>query len=188
MVEAALGFRAHSGWAAMAAVAGSLEAPLVILRRRVELADRRVSGSVQPYHAAKEMHPNDAEAFINSCARDAKAKAEAALRKVIFELDGKGAHLVGACVLSGSGRLPADLAAALASHPMIHTAEGEFFRDALRKACESCSLPVSRIREKELLPLEPRVSGLGKTLGPPWRKDEKLCAIAGWMVLTRAAP
>ena len=33
-------------------------------RRRVELADRKISGSAQPFHAAKEMSLQDAEAFL----------------------------------------------------------------------------------------------------------------------------
>ena len=46
------GFRAHSGWAAMVAVAGTILAPLVIERRRVVIADPSMAGSKQPYHAA----------------------------------------------------------------------------------------------------------------------------------------
>lgn len=48
--EAALGFRAHSGWAAMVALAGALNAPLVVDRRRLELADPHRTGPMQPYH------------------------------------------------------------------------------------------------------------------------------------------
>jgi hypothetical protein len=78
---------------------------------------------------------------------------------------------------------------------MIHTAEGDFFRDALKTACESCGLPVLGVKEKELIRqaaavlgvtadhLQLRAADLGKGLGPPWRQDEKLCAIAGWLAL-----
>jgi hypothetical protein len=31
--------------------------------------------------------------------------------------------------------------------------------------------------------LQQRIAALGKTIGPPWRQDEKLCTIAGWLVL-----
>jgi hypothetical protein len=81
---------------------------------------------------------------------------------------------------------------------MIHTAEGEFFREAIRHASEACRLPVTGIREREIhsagaaefgLPLETiqrRVLELGRSIGPPWRQDEKLAALAGWLTLARA--
>jgi hypothetical protein len=190
--DAVLGFRAHSGWAAMVAVGGSVNAPLVIQRQRLELVDRSVSGAMQPYHAAKEMRLKDAEAFLQSCAGNAKAMATAAVRDSVAELAAKGYRVLGACVLAGSGRVPASLAATLASHPLIHTAEGEFFRRALKQACEDCGLEVLAIKEKELFQLvaarshltvdalKRRVSELGKSIGPPWRQDEKFCTVAAW--------
>jgi hypothetical protein len=193
--NAAFGFRSHSGWAAAVAVAGSLSAPLVIQRWRMDLADRRIPGSLQPFHAAKEMDFEEAALFLRFRAADAKETATAAVRDAVAALALKGYRALGACVLAGSGRIPANLAATLASHPMIHTAEGEFFRDALKQACEASSLAVSSIREKELLQfaaaklhltvddLQRRVSELGKNIGPPWRQDEKLCALAAWTTL-----
>ena len=43
MTHAALGLRAHSGWAALVAVAGTRGAPAVIDRRRIELADPTIA-------------------------------------------------------------------------------------------------------------------------------------------------
>ena len=34
--------------------------------------------------------------------------------------------------------------------------------------------------------LRARIAGLGKPLGPPWGQDEKLAALAAWLVLTPA--
>lgn len=42
MLKVALGMRAHSGWAVVVAVAGDD----AVLRRRIELCDRAVPGSV----------------------------------------------------------------------------------------------------------------------------------------------
>jgi hypothetical protein len=193
--RAALGFRSHSGWAAMVVVAGSPGAPVVIERRRVQTADSRISGSLQPYHAAKEMQLAEAEAFLDRCGAASRRMAETAVRDAVAEVAGKRYAAAGACVLLGSGR-PADgLAATLRSHPMIHTAEGDFFRDALKTACERCGLPVLGVKEKELIRhaaavlgvtadhLQLRATELGRGIGPPWRQDEKLCAIAGWFAL-----
>jgi hypothetical protein len=193
--RAALGFRAHSGWSALVVVTGSSGAPAVLERRRVQIADPRINGSLQPYHAAKEMQLAEAEAFLDRCRAAARQMAETAIREAVAQLAGKGYTVAGACVLLGSGRPATSLAATLRSHPMIHTAEGDFFRDALKAGCESCGLPVLGVKEKELVRqaavalsiapdhLQLRAAELGKSIGPPWRQDEKLCAIAGWLAL-----
>jgi hypothetical protein len=48
--EAALGFRAHSGWAVLVAVAGPAAEPTAVLRRRVDLSARTPR---QPFHATE---------------------------------------------------------------------------------------------------------------------------------------
>jgi hypothetical protein len=193
--RAALGFRAHSGWAALVAVAGPAETPVVVLRRRLVIADPDLSGSKQPYHAAEPMAFPDAEAFINRCADSTRSMAKKGVRDAVTELTSMGFAMAGSCVLLGSGRPLGDLAKILLSHPLIHTAEGEFYRNALKQACESCGLAFSGVKERELMgqaaaalgiraaEIENRVSQLGKTVGPPWRQDEKLSAIAAWIVL-----
>jgi hypothetical protein len=137
----------------------------------------------------------EAEAFLDRCGAATQLMAETAVREAAAELAGKGYAVAGACVLLGSGRPATGLAATLRSHPMIHTAEGDFFRGALKAACESCGLPVLGVKEKELIReaaaalgtsadnLQRRAAALGKSIGPPWRQDEKLCAIAGWLAL-----
>jgi hypothetical protein len=82
----------------------------------------------------------------------------------------------------------------LASHALIHAAEGEFFRKAVREACEHCRIPVVGIRERELgehanatfgkaaARLRQLISSLGKTVGSPWTQDEKTAALAGLIV------
>ena len=191
MKRAALGFRAHSGWAAMVALREPAAAPLVIQRRRVELA-----GSLprQPYHAATEMRLDEAAAFIQECRVAATANAARALGSAVADLKDKGLEIAGAVVLAASGRPIPDLAATLASHPMVHTAEGQLYRDALKNACELRGLPVTLVKEKELparlgLPMpdvERRLREMGEAIGPPWRQDEKLSAMAAWLLLLQA--
>ena len=192
---AALGFRAHSGWAAMVALTGSPAAPAVILRRRVVTADPGISGSKQPFHAAEPMKFEDAEAYIRRCTDSTRSLAEAAVREAVAEMSTMGLRVAGSCVLMGSGRPTGDLAKILSAHPLIHTAEGEFFRNALKQACESCGLKFSGVKERELVDhaatvlrmpateLERRATELGKGIGPPWTQDQKLRAIAAWLIL-----
>jgi len=167
----------------------------VILRRRVEIADSRMDGSKQPFHAAEPMPFKDAEAHIRRCADSTRALAETAVKDAVAKLTEMGFRLAGSCVLTGSGRPTGDLAKTLSSHPLIHTAEGEFFRNALKQACESCGISVLGVKEKEIvnqaagalrLPaaeLERRAVEMGKGIGPPWTQDQKLSAIAAWLVL-----
>ena len=198
-MKAALGFRVHSGWACLVVVSSPNNGHLAIERRRLELIDHKTRDFQQPYHAAQEMKLPDAKAFLDECARATQAIAIASLRKTLSDLPGNGYKIAGACILLGSGRPADDLAATLRSHVMIHTAEGHFFRNALQKACESCRLPAMSVKEKELMTLatdklrispaelQRRLSALGKSAGPPWRQDEKLCTIAGWLVLANSA-
>jgi hypothetical protein len=73
--------------------------------------------------------------------------------------------------------------ATLASHPAIHTAEGEFFRSVVRCACEDCGLHCHGVKEKELEAHVASIADLGKLLGPPWQRDQKFAALAAWVVL-----
>lgn len=193
---AALGFRAHSGWATLVVVAGSRRSPAVVDRRRIELADPSVPGSKQPYHAAEGLALKKAEELVRRCADEARLRARRSLRAVIADLRESGHDVVGCGILLGSGRPATTLAATLASHPLIHTAEGELFRDALTHASERCHLPVTGVRERELFAraaaelgvsedeLGRRVTELGRSIGPPWRQDEKHAALVGWLALT----
>lgn len=191
--HAALGFRAHSGWAAMVVVAGLPRSPAVIDRRRIELTKSGIPR--QPYHAAEGMELKAAEKFLRRCTNTAKLLARQAVRAAIDDLRKKGYAVAGSGILLASGRPTTTLAATLASHALIHTAEGELFREALIHASEHFDLPVTKVKERELydqgatelgIPVEKlraRLNELGKPLGPPWRQDEKLAALAGWLRL-----
>ena len=54
-MRTALGFRAHSGWAALVAVAGTIDALRVLERRRIVIADPEMPGSKQPYQDRKSI-------------------------------------------------------------------------------------------------------------------------------------
>ncbi len=195
MTHAALGFRAHSGWAALVAVAGPLRSPMVIDRRRIELADCGVPRPVQPYHAAQRLDLKEAEEVVRHAVNEARRLARRDLRAVVNHLRAMGHQVVGCCILLASGRPAGTLAETLASHALIHTAEGELFRGALTNACEHCRLPVTGVRERELyargaaelhLPVEElrrRMTELGRDIGPPWGQDQKHSALVAWLAL-----
>jgi hypothetical protein len=193
--RAGIGLRAHSGWAALVAVAGTPRSPDVLVRRRIELSDPAVEGSKQPYHAAEGKPLPKAARIIDRCAGDAGRLARQAFREVIAELQAAGHRAAGCGLLLASGRpLPA-LDSILASHALIHTADGELFRDALAAAGEENGWTITRVKEKEVYAaasaglrvpaeeLQSRVNALGRSLGPPWTQDQKLAAVAGWLAL-----
>jgi hypothetical protein len=189
-----LGLRAHSGWAVLIGLGGTAGAPVIVERQRLSLCDG--SFPRQPYHAAENLPAARAEALVTRSLGAANALAQGAIAGAVKRLRASGREVAGAGLLLGSGRaLPGELAAILASHPLIHTAEGEMYRAALRLACERASLPVVGIRERDVLTiasarqsLEPdvvraRVAALGKPLGPPWTQDHKLASLAAWLAL-----
>ena len=183
MTTVALGFRVHSGWAALVALAGPGDSPHVIVRRRVALADASIRGAKQPYHTAEPMPLDAAATFLGKCQEATNTLAIQAIQDCLSELHGY--EVAGACVLLASGRPLPDLHAILASHALIHTAEGEFYRAGLREACRQLGLTEIGMRERDLLPeIGPSgVGDLGKAIGPPWRQDEKLAALAAWRIL-----
>ena len=196
--QAALGFRTHSGWALVVAVAGSVNSPQVIERRRIELADPKIEGSKQPYHAAEDLKFNKAEELVWRCIESSRTLAWLALRSLVADLRQKGHEITGCGILLGSGKPLPELAAILSSHALIHAAEGEMFREVVAHAGKRCDLPLTGVRERELFAeaiaalkiseekVKAHLSAIGKTIGPPWRQDEKYAAVAGWMALARA--
>jgi hypothetical protein len=172
--------------------------PRVLLRQRIDLADPKIAGSSQLYHTAAQLSIEKATLFVQKCITATGEMAKRAVAAAMAEVSTMGYPVGGACVLGGSGRPSGDLASILASHPLIHTAEGEFYREALKTACKACGLIAALIPERELLrraasvlqlpaeDVEKQISQMGKGIGPPWRKDEKLAALAGWMGLCQA--
>ena len=197
MRRAALGLRAHSGWAALVALAGTTESAMVVIRRRIETADPSIRGSKQPFHAAEPLKLQDAEALIQKCTDSTRRLSREALQTAIADLRGKGFEAGGCGVILGSGRSLPPLEAILASHPLLHTAEGEFYRQALVEAGEHCGLRVLGVKEREayergaaqlrlsVAELEKRIAALGRGIGPPWTQDQKYAALVAWLALTK---
>jgi hypothetical protein len=83
----------------------------------------------------------------------------------------------------------------LAVHPRMHRAEGVLFRDALLGAAKACGLRQVAVPHKQVLPhaesrlrtrggrLEKQIAILGKSVGPPWGKDQKDAALAALVAL-----
>ena len=193
--RAALGFRAHSGWAAAVAICVPLDAPTVIDRRRIELVKADDPHGKQPYHAAAELELKHAEKLLAQCVKNSTLIARRGLRALVADLRKSGYGVCACGVLQGSGRPLPELTKILASHPLLHTAEGVLFRDVLARASDHCGISVTAVRERELFlqgaarlhlspsELQRRLAEMGKPLGPPWGQDQKFAALVGWLAL-----
>src|ERR1700724_3343307 len=185
MKRAAIGVRMHSGWGALVAVSNNAGTVEVIERRRVVITTPGTPGANQPYHFAENLELPEAEKFLGNCFATSKRLALAAVRDVVGELRGRQYRVVGSAVLLASGRPLPPLSKILASHALIHAAEGEFFRDVFSKACQSLTVSVTGFRERDLdgcfhaafgktaSQMKQQISTLGRSLGPPWNTDQK---------------
>lgn len=169
------------------AVAGSLAAPLVLERRRVELLDGSLP--VQPYHAAVESGLAQAEAaeLITRVEELAASRAATALNEMAALLDTSRFTLAGVAVVAKDRSLPDDLARILGSHPLLHAAEGDLHEQALAEGAVRAGLRVRRVAPTPVS-VHPNLDSAARALGPPWQKDHKMAAAAALSVLDTPEP
>lgn len=195
MKRAAIAIRVHSGWGALVAVAGNAQTAEILARSKITIVDPKAAGAMQPYHFAKELALPAAERHLAKCAASSEGLALAGLRQVIDEMGRREVTVAGCAILLASGRPLPELSKILASHPLIHTAEGEFFRQAFWKAAERLELPVAGFKERDLEKRAVSVFGeaagqaketianLGKIVGAPWTADQKNATLAALLLL-----
>jgi hypothetical protein len=195
MNKAAVGFRVHSGWAAGVVVCLEGKRPNVLRRERMQLVKVFSYKFRQPYHTAEKLGLGRAGNFVNGVRGEAEDLACEAIRKVQVALRENGYELKRAGLLLASGRTLPELEKILASHALIHTADGDLFREALRRASGRCGLELRCSKERELVEeceksfsvnkeeLARRVKEMGRAFGAPWTQDEKMATLAGWLAL-----
>jgi hypothetical protein len=197
MKKVAVGFRVHSGWSAVVVVSLEKEAPVVLQRVRLQMVKTFSYAYRQPYHTAEKMELAEAGEFVDGVRAEAEELTCEALRDLKLQLKRLQWQLDRGCLLLASGRPLPEFAKVLASHALIHTADGELFRAAIRGACARCGVRVKTIRERELvqrcaekLLLKPevvlrRATELGREFGAPWTQDEKFATLGAWWTLGR---
>jgi hypothetical protein len=177
-MKIAAGFKAHSGWAALVVIGSSRDGLVVVDRRRIELVDE--TWAKQPYHAAEDLPAAEARRLvqrgIDSAHRIAKREMRAFVKR------SAGHEIAGCAVLVGTPMPDWTIEQILAVHIRMHKAEGVLFPAALIAAAKACGLNVMAIPEKELT-LDDAAVTLGKSVGPPWGKDQKSAASAAMIVL-----
>jgi hypothetical protein len=195
MKRAAIGFRMHSGWGALVVVSHSTDKVQILERRRVIVIEPKIPGTRQPYHFSENLELPEADKFLADCFSASQGFALAAIRESVESLRASQYSVIGAAIVLASGRPLPPLPKILASHALIHTAEGEFFREVVWAACQALGIPVRGFRERDLdecaaaafgkaaaKTLQQIATG-GRSLGPPWTSDQKTAALAALLML-----
>ncbi len=191
-----LGFSVHTGWASLLAVAGAVDAPDVVDRRRVELlAGRDADARRFVYHLASELSLPAAKSLVDRTTAAVRDATLSALRSAIAELEARGLRVEQAAIIGGGAGVKSSLAEILRSHAAIHAAEGELYRDSVAAACKALRVKIVFIRARELPETAARNTGittekmarymadLKRLLGPPWGEDQKQAMLAAWSAL-----
>jgi hypothetical protein len=204
-MKVAFGMKAHSGWAALV-VLGAAGGQLHVLdRRRIELVKPGdAEWAKQPYHAAEHLRPEAARDVVRRGVAAARQIAARQMRAVVRGIRA-AKHEVAACALLVGDPVPDwSVAEILAVHFRMHRAEGALFRDVLGAAAGMCGITLVPVPEKQLATrakaaFGPRADGvlarialLGKSVGPPWGRDQKdatlaaAIALEGWRAAVQA--
>lgn len=195
-MKVVLGVKAHSGWAAVVVLGKDGASFQVVDRYRIELVENSESTwSKQPYHAAEHLNTGDARILVRRGIESARRIAVREMRKSLKRARHAG-HEVAACAVLVVDPMPDwSVEEILAVHFRMHKAEGVLFRDALARAAKTCGLRLVGVPEKQLdehaeqslatslTNVKNTIASLGKSVGPPWGKDQKDAALAAMIAL-----
>ncbi|TML15098.1 MAG: hypothetical protein E6G33_09080 [Actinobacteria bacterium] len=195
---AALGCRAHTGWAVLVVVGGGVARPEVVLRGRAELGDPDGRVRKNVYQGARGLDPAAAAPLVEAAERIAADRAAAALERTVRDAADEGAAVRSCAVVVGAFK-GARLESILASHALAHAAEGRLYQGALLQGAESRGLATLAIPKRSIWEQGEAALGLAgdelrhwinqqrHEVGPPWAQDQKLAALAAWIALARSS-
>lgn len=190
-----MGVAPHSGWAAVVVLGRAPKNPTVLARSRIDLIEAGFPRSKQPYHAVEALGIEEAAQHLDRYRAQAEGMAYSALHQLDQNLGRQGYGLRSIGVLESAGRKGDSLHSILASHALIHTADGDHFRNAVAAAAERMGIAVRRVPARDLesraetclhQPLSRLRSVVGDMraqVGPPWGADQKNAALLAWLLL-----
>jgi len=192
-MNVAFGLKAHSGWAALVVVGRDDRDFVVVDRRRMELVEE--AWAKQPYHAAEGLSPDAARDVVRQGIEAAHQISIREMRVAVNRERERNNDVAACAVLVGNPMPKWSVEEILSAHFRLHKAEGVLFRDALVKAAEASGLKSLAIPEKQLAThaegalgigateLARLIAAMGRTIGPPWGKDQKDAALASLVAL-----
>jgi len=189
-----IGLRAKTGRAVAVVLGGTYDAPLILAKSEIALADPKIPATAQPYHEVMELPWDESQKEVLKFTRAIETVAGKALASLIKKLEAEGMRVYGAGIVGAKDR---DLARIGNYHIRAHAAEGVLFRRVLDLAADANGLKRTTFPDRELdqiaaaqlgadsAGVKRKLNDLGRTVAPPWRADEKQAATAAWLVLHR---
>src|SRR6267154_5402087 len=186
-----IGLRAKTARAIAVVLGGPSEAPIVLRKFEMPLADPKIAATAQPYHEVMELEWAESQKEVRKTARAIEAIARKSLARLIKELQSGGMTVSGVGIVGAKDK---DLARIGNFHIRAHAAEGVLFRRVLDLAADASSLRRRTFPDRDFdgltkielgaqsATLKKKLNGLGRTISPPWRTDEKQAATAAWLV------
>jgi hypothetical protein len=176
MATCALGFCARTGTAAVAAVDRS---GVLLGSWDIALMPSHTERFV--YHHAELMPRANAAPWVAEATRACSKQTLQSVRTLMQHLD---ADVTAGAVVGKSLELPGPLDKILASHTLLHTAEGVFYRSAVADALRTLKVHWSLVHPDELKDVHAALDEWGKA-PPPWRKEHKDAALAALTLVGR---
>ena len=193
---AAVGLSVRTGRAVVVVLRGTRQAPEIVVRFEIPLADPWVPESLHPYHhELGDSGPAGAQARRRGCQAAQKA-ARRAVRTLVGDMKSHRLQPCGAGVVVSSLVDPARVTAA---HPRAHAQEGKLYREAVEAALGVCGLQFMTLLDKNLRTvaaerlgqtaqqIDATLKAFSHEVGTPWRAPEKQAALAAWLALSPSA-
>ena len=188
----AIGLRAKTGRAIAVVLGGTADSPSVITKLEISLTDPKIPSTFQPYHEVMDLPWDESQRAVRKYVRAIEKVAAKNLAVLVKKLKGQGLTVKGGGVVGAADR---DLSRIGNPHIRAHAAEGVLFRHVLDEAAIANGLPVQMFAEREFeqtikqrlgsksTSVRKKLDGAARALPPPWRADEKLAAMAAWLML-----
>lgn len=187
-----IGLRAKTGRAIAVIVGGRPDAPQLLKRVEIKLADPAFPETSQPYHEVLDLPWDKAQVAVRKIAARIEKMAAKEIARLVREARAEGGTVCGVGIVGAGDR---NLEKIGSTHIRAHAAEGVLFRAVLEAGAEANELPNQRFDERALdrtaeeqldlsiARIKAQLAEMGRSAGSPWRADEKAAATAAWLAL-----
>lgn len=190
-MNVAVGVRVKSGWAATVVLGGPPGSPQVLDSFTLNLSDAAVPATRQPYHAGMGVAQTNT-ARLGQLIKLVERCARRSVAQLVRTCRANGRRIRGVGIVVGSDIDPQRIAN---PHIRAHASEGRLFRTVIERAAKRHALRTVTTVERDMMPLAAialgqsegalrrAVTELGGPASGPWRAEQKMAALAAWMIL-----
>ena len=187
-----MGLRAKTGRAIVVILGGGIDAPQLLRREEIKLADPAFPETYQPYHEVLDLPWDKGQIAVRKIASRIEKIASKEIARLVREVRSAGGIICGVGIVGAGDR---NLEKIGSTHIRAHAAEGVLFRAVLEAGAAANELPNRRFDERGLdqtaveqlnlgtAKIRVQLAEFGRSAGSPWRADEKAAATAAWLVL-----